>query len=166
MRNILMAMLVMGAAAGAQAVELKIAAVDPLKAISETEIYKKELAELDKDVAVDKARFGKLQSELNVCKQKLGTEATTLSATEMARIRTDCDTKYRDYQTIGQNLQKVVSEREQAVLKDFGPKVQKAIDALAKEGGYDMIVQREAFLFLKPELDVSAKVTAKINAMK
>lgn len=166
MRNILIGTLMLGCAAAAQAAELKIAVIDPMKAISDSEQYKKEVAELEKDTSVDKTRFNKLTSELNVCKQKLGNDAATMSATEQARLRTDCDTKYRDYQTIGQNLQKVVSEREQAILKDFAPKIQKAIDAISKEGGYDMLVQKEAFLFVKPELDVSAKVTAKLNAMK
>lgn len=166
MRNILIAILALGSAATVQAAELKIAVVDPMKAISDSTQYKQEVAALEKETSVDKARFGKLTSELNMCKQKLGNDAATMSATEQARLRTDCDTKYRDYQAIGQNLQKVVSEREQAILKDFGPKVQKAIEALAKEGGYDMIIQKEALMFAKPEFDASAKVTAKINAMK
>ena len=167
MRNTLIAVIALGlAAGGVQAAELKIGIIDPIKAISDTEAYKQEAADLDKDLAGDKARFTKLSNELNVCKQKLGADAATMSATEQARMRTDCDTKYRDYQAIGQNLQKVISEREQAVLKDFGPKVQKAIEAVAKEGGYDAILTREALLFAKPELDVSAKITVKLNAMK
>lgn len=166
MRNILTAILLVGAASATQAAELKIAFIDPLKAISDTEAVKAEMAALDKDTAADRARHEKLSGDMRTCKQKMTSDLATMSATEQARMRTDCETKARDWQALGQTLQNTIGERQQAVLKDFDPKVRKAIDALAKEGGYDALIQKEAALFYKPELDVSAKLTAKLNAMK
>lgn len=166
MRQLTLALFVVAACAGAQAAELKIAAVDPILAISGTNDYKKAVAELDKDTAGDKSKLMKLQGELNVCKQKLGSESSALSATEQASMKTNCEAKYRDYSSLAQNYNKVAQEREQAILKDIGPKFQKAVEAVAKEAGYDLVLQREAALFLKPEFDISAKVTEKINATK
>ena len=165
-RKLTFALIAMTLAVDAFAAEPKIAVVDPMLAISGTNDYKKAVADLDKDTATDKSKLMKLQGELKVCQQKLGTEASTLSATELASLKTNCDTKSRDYQALGQSYNKVASEREQAILKDIGPKFQKAVEAVAKEAGYDLVVQREAALFFKPEFDISAKVTEKINATK
>lgn len=166
MRQLTLALVACVACAGAQAAELKIAVVDPIAAISGTGDYKKAVAELDKDTAGDKSKLMKLQGELNVCKQKLGSESSALSATEQASLKTNCETKYRDYTALAQNYNKVAQEREQAILRDIGPKFQKAVEAVSREAGYDLVFQREAVLFLKPEYDISAKVTEKINASK
>lgn len=166
MRKILIAMIALGAAAAANAAELKVAVVDPLTAISGTDQYKKAVADLERDIAADKAKVLKLQGDLNTCKQKMSNDAATMSATEQSRLKADCEAKYGEYQGLGQKVNKIMQEREQAVLKDIGPKFQKAVDAVVKEGAYDLVVQREALFFAKPELDISAKVTAKINATK
>lgn len=166
MRNALIALCVLGLASAAQAADTKVAVVDPLVAIAGTEQYKKTATDLDKELAGDKARVGKLQADLNACRQKMQKDGATMSATEQARLKTDCEAKLGEYQNLGQRLTKIVSEREQAVLKDMAPKVQKAVDALAKEGGYDLVVQREAVLFVKPEADLTARLTARLNATK
>ncbi len=166
MRNALIALCVLGLASAAQAAEMKIGVIDPLAAIAATEQYKKVAAELDKELANDKARVNKLQADLNACRQRMQKDGATMSATEQAKLKTDCESKFGEYQALGQRLSKIVSEREQAVLKDMGPKVQKAVDALAREGGYDMVMQREAVLFVKPEADLTAKLTARLNATK
>lgn len=165
-RNTILAMIVLGCASFAQAAELKIAIVDPLGVVAGTDQYKKAAADLDKELAGDKARVTKLQSDLNACRQKMQKDGATMSATEQARLKTDCEAKFTEFQTLGQRLNKIVSEREQAVLKDMGPKVEQVINQVAKEGGYDIVLQREAALFAKPELDITAKVVAKLNAAK
>ncbi len=148
------------------AADLKIAVVDPLGAINATEQYTKAVADLEKDTASDKAKFTKLQAELNTCRQKMSNDVATMSATDASKLKSDCEAKYRDYQQIGQMLQKVVSERQQAILQDIGPKFQRALDAMSKEAGYDLVLTKEAAPFVKPMLDITDKVTAKLNAMK
>lgn len=165
-RKLTFALIALALTVDAYAADLKIGVVDPIATISGTSDYKKAAADLDKDTAADKSKLMKLQGELKVCQQKLGAEASTLSATEQASLKTNCEAKYRDFQTLGQSYNKVAQEREQAILKDIGPKFQKAVEAVAKEAGYDLVVQREAVLFMKPDFDISAKVTEKINATK
>ena len=63
-------------------------------------------------------------------------------------------------------MQKTVSERQQAIAQDIGPKFQQAVDAVAKEGGYDLVLTKEALLFARPAFDITDKVTIKMNAQK
>lgn len=150
----------------ALAAELKIAVVDPLGAINASEQYTKAVADLEKDTASDKAKLTKLQAELNTCRQKMSNDAAAMSATDAAKLKSDCETKFRDYQQIGQVYQKTVNERHQAILQDIGPKFQRALDALAKESGYDLVMTKEAAPFVKPMLEITDKVTIKLNTMK
>jgi outer membrane protein len=153
-------------ASGSAFAELKIAVVDPLAAVNASEQYTKAMADLEKDTATDKAKLTKLQAEPNTCAHKMKTDGATMSQTDAARLKSDCEAKYRDYQQIGQTFQKIVNERQQAVLQDIGPKFQRALDTLAKEAGYDLVITREAAPFVKPMLDITDKVTIKLNTTK
>ncbi|MFZ5722578.1 MAG: OmpH family outer membrane protein [Pseudomonadota bacterium] len=166
MRNTTLILLVAAALATGEAAAEKIGIVDPMTAISSTEQYTKAMADLEKDTAGDKAKITKLQAELTTCSQKMKTEGATMSATDAAKLKTDCEAKYRDYQVLGQTFQKTVGERQQAILQDFGPKFQRAVDAVAKEGAYDLIITKEALLFSKPAQEITDKVTIKLNTMK
>lgn len=162
-------LIVMAAFAGTgvvQAAELKIAVINPMAVIAASAQYKNAVADIEKDLADEKARLTKLQSDLNVCNQKISTDGATLSATDYAKLKTDCQTKYGEFQSLGQSYNKIAAEREQGILKDIGPKFQKALDAVVAEGGYDLVVQKEALLFAKPGFDVSDKVTIKLNTAK
>lgn len=145
---------------------LKIAVVDAMRAVGGSDQYKKALADLEKDLAGDRAKLSSLQNGLNTCKQKMSGDYATMSATDQVKLKNDCENKQREYLQLGQQYNKVVGEREQAMLRDIGPKLQQAIDAVAKEGGYDMVIQREALPFVKPGFDISDKVTIKLNALK
>jgi len=148
------------------AAELKIAIVDVQGAVGATEQYTKAMADLKKDTAGDEAKLTKLQAELRTCDQKAKTEGATMSATDQAKLKSDCDAKYRDYQSIGQVYQRTVNQRQQAIFQDIGPKFQRALDAIAKEGGYDLVLHKEMVLFVKPMYEITDKVTIKLNTMK
>lgn len=145
---------------------LKIAVIDPMAAISGTEQFTKAMADLKKDTATDESKLTKLQAELNTCSQKAKTDGATMSATELTRLQSECDTKYREYQALGQTYQKTINSRQQAILQDMGPRFQRAVDAVAKEAGVDLVMQKDALLFFKPALEVTDKVTIKLNTMK
>lgn len=167
MRIITLTLLALGAvmmAGNTVAAELKIAVVDPMEAIGNSNQFKKARDELEKDMVGDKNKLIKLQSDLNTCKQKMSADIAAMSQTEQVKLKTDCENKLRDYQILGQAFQKTAGEREQAMLRDIAPKLQRAVDAVAKEGGYDMVIQREALAFVKPVFEITDKVTAKLNA--
>lgn len=166
MRKLLIAMMLLGSIGVVQAADMKIAIVNPMAVIAGSAQYKNAVADIEKDLSAEKARLTKLQSDLNVCKQRITTDGATMSATEYAKLKTECEAKYGEFQNLGQSYNKVAAEREQGILKDIGPKFQKALDAVVEEGGYDLVIQKEALLFAKPALDVSEKVTIKLNTMK
>lgn len=155
-------LLVLGNVAGAA--ELKIAVIDPMQAISESKQAKKMIADLEKDLSGERMQMGKLEGDLKSCQQKMKTDAATMSPSALAKFQAECDTKYREYQNLGQSLQKIAGERQQSIVGEMGPKFQAAVAALVQAGGYDLVIQREALLHMNPNFDITAKVTAKMDA--
>lgn len=165
MKKYVFAALALALGAGSvQAAELKIAVVDPMQAVSETRQAKKMIADLERDLNSDKAQLGKLEGDLKGCQQKMNTDAATMSTTALAKFKAECETRYREYQNLGQSLQKIATERQQSILTEMGPKFQNAVNGLVKENGYDLVLQREAALHVRPDLDITGKVTARIDA--
>lgn len=165
MRKLMIALLALGFGTAAGAADLKIAVVDPDAAIEGTEQFKNAMSILKNDVSKDEAQLTKLQSDLNVCRQKAQKDAAMMSATDQARLKADCENKAREFQTLGQAYQSVVQERQVAVKKDIYPKLEKAFEALNAEMGYDLVLQRAATVFTKPDFDITQKLTERINAM-
>lgn len=165
MRQLPLALLLACFATAASA-ELKMVVADPVAAISASEQAKKANADFDREVSGQVAEGKKLEAELQACDQKIKRDGATMSATDLAKFKGECEIKYNSYRALGQQLQKMRTEREQAMLKDMYPKYQQALDALIKEGGYDLILQREAVIYSAPVMDVTAKITAKLNSLK
>lgn len=164
MKKTIVAALLVVLGTGACAAELKIAVIDPMQAISESKQAKKLIVDLEKDLSGERMQIGKLEGELKNCQQKMKTDAATMSPSALAKFQAECDTKYREYQNLGQSLQKIAGERQQAIISEMGPKFQAVVAALVKENGYDLVVQREALLHMNPNFDITAKVTAKLDA--
>lgn len=164
MKKTILAAVLLSFVAGAGAADLKIAVVDPMQAISETKQAKKLIADLEKELGSERGQLVKLEGELKSCEQKMKTDSATMSTTALAKFRAECETKYREYQNLGQSMQKIVSERQQSIMNELAPRFQAALAAIVKESGYEMIVQREAMLHFNPNFDITTKVTSKMDS--
>lgn len=70
---------------------------------------------------------------------------------------------YGEYQRLGQELQQKQRQREDEFLKEMRPKLDTVIRGLIETEGYDMVVSKQATIFAKPELDITAKVVELLN---
>jgi outer membrane protein len=70
---------------------------------------------------------------------------------------------YGEYQRLGQELQQKQRLREDEFLKEMRPKLDTVIRGLIETEGYDMVVSKQATIFAKPELDITAKVVELLN---
>lgn len=163
MRQLTTAILLLALAPFAAA-EMKIAIVDPMRAIGESDAAKKAFAALDKEMAPDIAQARKLETELGQCEQKFKRDGATMTATDAAKLKGECEVKYAQYRQLGQVLQKTRGEREQQIFQGLLPKYEQAVEAVVKSAGYDLVLHKDAAVFSKPGLNVTDMITAKINA--
>lgn len=146
--------------------EMRIAVIDPLQAIFETADAKKRTGELESDIKSKEQEIGKLRDEIIAIEQRLKKDGMTMSQNEQKRLTDERDAKMLDFRSRTQLAQKRIEGEQQELLKVLEPKLKSALEALAKEKGYDLILNRQAALFVKEEVDITRAVTQKINQMK
>jgi Skp family chaperone for outer membrane proteins len=52
------------------------------------------------------------------------------------------------------------------MLKVLIPKTEVVVEDLRKAGNYDIIIEKKNVIFATPEVDLTQKITDKLNAMK
>jgi outer membrane protein len=63
-------------------------------------------------------------------------------------------------------VQKRANEAQQNMLKNLIPKMEEVVEELRKAGNYDIIVEKKNVIFATPEVDLTQKITDKLNAAK
>ena len=66
-------------------------------------------------------------------------------------------------QLIGERIQTAIQEKNQNFVQLMQPDLAKAVTDIVAEGGYDLILNADSAPFFSPVLDITAKVTAKLN---
>jgi outer membrane protein len=144
----------------AKAEEVKVGYIDIQKAIQATSAGKKAKAELEKEFNAKNAEFQKRQADFKKMGEDL--EKKKLALSDEARTK-----KAQELQTEFMKLQKDMGEsqvgmqkKEAEALKPIIEKLEKAIDNVAKTGGYTMILEKgqQSVVWAKKELDLTDAV--------
>lgn len=159
--SLLLASLVMGLLSStAKAAEMKIGYIDMQKAIQETSSGKKAKASLEKEFNAKKAELQKKEGDLKKMDEDLRKKAAALSDEvrnkKMQELQTEAMKFQREVGESQMNIQKKERELTQPIIE----KLQAAVDKVAKEGGYTMVLERseQSVLWAKKDLDLTDAV--------
>lgn len=162
-RAILFSILLMPALAFAEG---KIAVINFMQAVGETEEVKQSSEEMQADLQEETAKLQKLYDEISGIEQKMQKESMTLSQKEKKDLRDRRESKMIEFRSLQQMVQKRQQEGSQEIMKRMEPKVVEAVREVAEAEGYDIVVAKEAVLFSKPDMEITGKVTQKLNQMQ
>ena len=116
-----------------------------------------------------KAEFEKKQKDLEVDGKKLEDdikkfqrEADTMTAQQRADTEKQLNTRKIDFDFKQRSLGEQVQAREQELRKDLSAKFAKAIEAVAKEKGLDLVVQDP--VFANATIDITDEVLKRLNS--
>ena len=87
----------------------------------------------------------------------------TITQQELEKQAKDLEKKQLEIQQYEQEMIKQLGEREQKELQPILDEVTSAIQAVAKENGYQYIFEKKTLLYFDSAMDVSALVRAKLN---
>ena len=104
-----------------------------------------------------------LEAEVKKLQEELQKAQGTQSKEVANQQRIQFQKAFGEYQRLGQLLQQKQREREQAFLVQMRPKLDKIIRDLIEREGYDIVVNKQATIFVKPELDITQKVVDLLN---
>ncbi|CAM3689036.1 OmpH family outer membrane protein [Parendozoicomonas haliclonae] len=142
-----------------------MAVVNMQKALAESAPAKAFMKKSQEKFSTQRNNLKKLEDEIRTSITNYERDAATMSEAERSKVQVEIRRKQEDYQYQGRALEQEMAQAEQAELSRLGPKLQQAIASVAEQGGYEVVVDARTVSYVKPGLDVTAKVIEKLNTL-
>jgi len=143
--------------------ENKIAFVNPMQAISQSEQVQASQLEMQSDMGDERAKLQKLQKEIQQIQQKLQKESMTLSDKEKQNLQDERESKMIEARQLSKLVQKRMKGEQQEIVEEMRPKVMKAVEEIANEKGYDVVLNIQAIMYAQDGMDITKQVVQKLN---
>lgn len=145
--------------------EVKIAVVDVQKAILSSEQAKIYMTQIQQEFKSEQDEIRDLQSAAAALLERLQKDGEVMSDSEKRKLQVQIEDKNNDFVYLRNKLQKQIEDRQQELFAGIDQKVQKAIEDLVLAEDYDMILPRQAALYVADLYDITRKVTEKLNSL-
>ncbi|UCX06678.1 OmpH family outer membrane protein [Shewanella sp. HL-SH4] len=120
-----------------------------------------------------KAEFGdrvaqvqKMQEEMRSLVEKQQRDGALMSETQKTDMVRKMESLKSEFQLKGKALDEDMRRRQGEEQNKLLVQVQKAINTIAEKEKYDMVLQRGAVIFVKPDADISGKVVEALSKGK
>jgi len=107
-----------------------------------------------------------VQKEGLKLQQKLKKDAAIMSKDEQIKEANALSDKIKEFKYLKSKLDAAVNARKQEFIQESKPKVDKILKSIIKTEKLDLVLPRQAVVFSKPSMDITAKVIEKLNKMK
>ena len=146
--------------------DMRIAVVDKELAVVQSDGAKRYEKEAEAKFAPRIKNLNALKAEFDGMEKKLQKDGPTLSPAQLESRKLELRRKYEDLQMQSQQLRQDKQESDQKELGLLAPKLDKAIKQVAEAQKFDMVLERRAAHYYKPEFDITRKVIESLNKMK
>jgi len=143
-----------------------VAVADSQAAIMATNTAKKTFEKLNTDMKPQRDRLEQLRKDIAVIEEKFQKNASVMSDKDKRDLQKQAEGKLGEFKGLADMVQKRANEAQQNMLKNLIPKMEEVVEELRKAGNYDIIVEKKNVIFATPEVDLTQKITDKLNATK
>lgn len=157
---------VMCAALAAPVFAGNVAVADSQAAIMATDTAKKTFEKLNTDMKPQRDRLEQLRKDIAVIEEKFQKNASVMSDKDKRDLQKQAEGKINEFKNLADAVQKRANEIQQDMLKNLIPKVEVVVEELRKAGNYDIIIEKKNVIFSDPSVDITQKITDKLNAGK
>jgi outer membrane protein len=119
--------------------------------------------ELEQEFSADEARAQELSDQLTALSEKFQQDEAVMTQEEIRRMNSNAQDLQVQLQLIQERVQKALQEKNQQFLQSMQGTLAEAVSDVVAEGGYDLILNVDSAPYFAPVLDITAKVTAKLN---
>lgn len=123
-------------------------------------------AAINEEFKDDQERADRLNTELRALGERAQRDESIMSDSEKRKISSDGQEKQVQLQMIAERVQGALQQRNQAFIDSQRQNLGTAIEAVVKEGSYNIILNAESVAFFDNAYDITAKVTAKLNELQ
>lgn len=141
----------------------KVATLSVQQALLSSKAAEDFRAKLKSEFGSEQKQLVELESQAKKMQQDMQKNQGTQSKEVADKQRMQFQKVYAEYQRLGQELQQKQRDREQAFLQEMRPKLDTVIRKLIETEGYDLVVNKQATIYAKPELDITQTVIDLLN---
>ena len=146
----------------------RIAVVDSVRAAPDCEEGLRAQATLKKLFDNRQIELDNKQQQLAREKEEIEKEASNAKTNKEALQKKveSWQKKVLEVQNAFTSYQKEMTRQQQQLMQPIEDSVHLAVDRLAKAGGYDLVVERSAAPYFRPDFDLTEQVITAVNASK
>jgi len=143
-----------------------VAVADSQTAIMATDAAKKTFDKLNADMKPQRDRLDTLRKDIAGFEEKYRKNASIMRDEDKRELQKQAEAKMNEFKTLADAVQKRAQEVQQEMLKSLIPKTEVVVEELRKAGNYDIIIEKKNVIFADPSVDLTKKITEKLNAAK
>ena len=150
-------------AQGAFAQDTKIGVLNALQALFNSDAAQVVQQELEQEFALDEQRASELTQQLQSLQEEYQQNEAVMTEEEIRRMNSSAQDLQVQLQLIQERVQQALQEQNQAFLESMQEELARAVTDVVAEGGFDLILNVDSAPYFAPVLDITARVTAKLN---
>ncbi|MCG8413620.1 MAG: OmpH family outer membrane protein [Pseudomonadales bacterium] len=143
--------------------DTKIGVINPLQALFNSDAARIVQEELEQEFSVDEARATELTEQLQALQEEYQQNEAVMTEDEIRRMNADAQDLQVQLQLIQERVQQALQEKNQEFLASMQEELAAAVTDVVAEGGFDLILNSDSTPYFAPVLDITARVTAKLN---
>ncbi len=148
----------------AQAAELKIGSVSIAKILSSAPQAEAASKRLEQEFAPRQKGLVEAQKSLRKLEEKLNKDSAVMSESQRRNLENDIRNQMRELNRTNAELREDFNLRRNEELGKFQKQVLEVINSVAKEDGFDLVINGEATLYASPQVDVTDKVLRRLTS--
>lgn len=166
MQRHLLAILCAGSAllTSVQAQATNVAVADTQAAFLASNFAKKTVDDLNTSLKPQRDKLEQLRQQLQDMEGRFQKDGKVMNDNDRRNLQAQAQSKMNEYTSTAQGVQRRIEETQANMEKSIRPKVEKIIQDIRKEGNYDIIIERRYVVWGEPSVDITQKITDRLNA--
>ncbi|SFX31524.1 OmpH family outer membrane protein [Marinospirillum alkaliphilum] len=144
----------------------RIAVLDWQAALMESEKVRNDMQQAERQLSNEQARVRQLAEEGRGLQERMQRDGSIMSETERRQLQQQMEQKLQEYQLTRNRLQQQQQELRQEIINRHRPALERAVNELLQQHNIDILLDRGAVAFAKPQYDLTPAVAEKLNAQE
>ena len=150
----------------AQAADVKIGFVSIAKILNSAPQAESASKRLEQEFAPRKKGLDEAQKSLRKLEEKIAKDGAVMSESQRRTVENDFRNQARELKRSSDEFREDFNLRRNEELGKFQKQVLDVINSVAKEDGFDLVVNDSATLYASPQVDVTEKVLKRLTSSR
>ena len=145
---------------------VRVAVLDWQGALMESTKVQAEFKAAEQQLSGEQNRARQLAEEAKSLQERLQRDGSIMSEDERRKMGQQVEQKAQEYQFVVSRLQKQQQTIRQEIVERHRPTLEKAVNAVIEDYKIDILLDRQAVAFARPQFDLTPAVADKLNKAK